>query len=180
MRTSKKYSKLVKWLNDKPRDSDDVFTDPGYGYHYKAWFGIQDTDKIFYKQNDIDHKLNTDHQLTAGLVLVDENENENENKKIMNELTQFVDLITDDTNHQSITDHQLITDQVFIPPGSNHSNCNYLYKRMVANAYDLEPYEIPYVSADPSVPYTGYHKHATFKINKEDFYNFVRENSAHS
>lgn len=149
MQVSKRNSKFVKWLNGQVRDSNNIYTDPGYGHHYKSMYGLccdENDEKSFYKSGDIDHQ----HVIGS-------------DKLIDDDISEYIDRINDDVN-------------LLIPPGSNQSNANYMYKLLKSSAYKVE-YEIPYVSANPTVPYTGYHKCTGLKINKKDFYNFVHSSS---
>ncbi len=157
MRQSRKHTPLVliKWLNKKTRDSEDIYSDPGYGKHYKSLFGIEDNHQLFYNNDDIDCRFASIHE---SIVLFDPVHG-------LNEVSEYADQING-TQYGGDIKH------ILIPPGSNHSNANYVYKLLKTNIQNNE-YVIPYVSAKSGTPYTGYHKCAGLKLNKEDFYNFV-------
>ena len=164
---------LVKWLKSPTRDSNDIYADPGYGHHYKSWFGIEDCDKKFYKNNDIDCQLGIIHK---SISTYEPNDLHN-----LNEVSQFVDKfdITDNDDLCSRDQMDKLTNHILIPPGSNHSNANYLYKRIMTSVQESEPeYEIPYVSANQFASYTGYHKSTGYNVDKQSFYKFMYDNSA--
>ena len=165
-------TRLIKWLKSPTGDSDDIYVDPGYGYHYKSWFGIEDCDKKFYKNNDIDCQLGIIHE---SISTHEPNDLHN-----LNAMSQFVDKF-DTTDNDGLCSRNSVNElmnHILIPPGSNHSNANYLYKRIIASVQESElEYEIPYVSANQFTPYTGYHKSTGYNVDKQSFYKFIYNNS---
>lgn len=164
-KTQNHHRDLIKWLKKSIRGyyKDGVYSDPGYGNQYKSMFGIEDVDQLFYNKNDIDDQLASIHQ---SITMTDPDDEYG-----LNVMSEFVD---------QYSDKRCTLNYILIPPGSNHSNANYMYKQLKTHIHNNEcEYEIPYINADPRTPYTGNHKCTKLKLNKEDFYNFTRLNSAH-
>ena len=181
---------LVKWLKHRCAYSDDVFEDPGYSNLYKSEFNIHDKFKKFYVPGDIDHELN--------MNCID---NGNEHDTYLEQFIDYVPIdVSDDVikaatlnkdHYESIDIVNALSHQrLLILPGSNHSNANYLFKRLTrylekttttTTTFSFTPnmsqYNIPFVSADHTVSYEGSHKTAKMEINKEQFYEFLRSNS---
>jgi hypothetical protein len=175
--------KLINWLRKKSKYADDLFKDPGYSAEYKSRFNIMDKNMVIYKPNDIDDELNIGY--TDDIYGLDEKTDE--------EITveQYVDYIPKEITQETIDNlmpcnheqqqeivEKLSRHNIVILPGSNHSNANFLFKNILnhVNKY-IEPYHVPFLSPDPKQPYDGRHKTINFNLDKEEFYNFIYENS---
>jgi len=152
------HNELVKWLRLPCQFSDDINEDQDYSEYYKGLFNITNTNNFFYDSNDIDFELN--------LELAEDNER-------FEDFTDHIPIIDGVGIDMNIN----IEQKIVILPGSNHSNCNYLYKMLKIEASHKDEYLIPYLPNDPKIPYTGELKNASMMINKEDVYNFVKNNS---
>jgi hypothetical protein len=117
-----KNQKLEKWMKSRCEYSDCIFTDPGYDNEYKSFF-IKSThsDQNKYYANKLQNnelERDIDIKVSSGYIMADETDE-----------TKYIDLIG--TNKK---------EKIYLPPGSNQSNCNYLYKK-IANI--LEENESP-------------------------------------
>jgi hypothetical protein len=64
---------------------------------------------------------------------------------------------------------------IYIPPGSNQSNANFLFKSIVdAICNDLTPYNVPVWLKDSITPV---YKKLSMRIDKNEFYRFVHQHS---
>jgi hypothetical protein len=177
---------LCRWLKQKCYCADNIFMDPGYSSFYKNEFNITDGDEfrpIYETRGDIDVELNKGY---VDYLYGDEKNEEDE------ELEQFIDYVpihvsqdvlrvaTGNTRYEEkeYIIEMMSRKNLLILPGSNHSNANFLYKRLIRCLEDTEvTFSIPFVSGDRSVPYTDVHKDVDMDINKEQFYDFLRRNS---
>lgn len=194
----KKRDSLFKWLKSRCDYSDDVFKDPGYSNFYKSHFNIIDNQNTLYADGDIDHELNIGY-----FDYIDPNKEKHpqdaeieqfiDHVPIVGEVTlavgedNFIDSIeeTDQTSETDSIDSieseikdKLTRHNIVILPGSNHSNANYLYKRLTIFADELGSYRVPFVQNDPKKPFTNRSKNLYIEIDKEGFYQFIRDLSA--
>jgi hypothetical protein len=185
MKCKNKKEILRRWLKQKCSYSDDCFKDPGYSTYYKNEFGIMDGDgfKPFYVSGDIDLELN------IGYTDYEYGDEIHEDDMVLEE---FIDYIHVTVEHEDLETalkdksfdercyiiQKMTRKNILILPGSNHSNANYLFKRVViySTANNIS-YSIPFVLSDPAMSYKGIHKNAKMEINKEHFYEFLRQNS---
>lgn len=171
-------TELIAWLKRKSEYSNNVFEDPGYSNFYKRYYGIIDRDGSIYRPGDIDHELNI-HYVKS----VDEDEKTDEDRI----LDQYIDFIPKQLPRKTVEticdiypQHEaetILFDNMVVLPGSNHSNANYLFKRVSSQAKTFKPYHVPVVDADPSHEYRGDFKEIPLVINKEEFYQFIKNNS---
>jgi len=159
-----KHNELVRWLRLPCQFSDDINEDQDYSDYYKGLFNITDTKNFFYDNNNINVDIDIDFELNLELAEEDER---------FEDFTDHIPVIDGVGIDMNID----IEQKILILPGSNHSNCNYLYKMLKIEASHKDEYSIPYLSNDPKIPYTGELKNASMMINKEDVYNFVKNNS---
>lgn len=171
---------LIKWLKQRPQYSVNLYKDPGYSVFYKNEFNYQDVlgPNRLYVPGDIDHELN------VGYVNYHHGDEKHEDDKT---IEQFIDYVpvpihqgTVDTESTKRIDNikEISIQNIVILPGSNHSNANFLFKRLkFFIAQKNTEYKIPFVSADPSVSYKGEQKIGHAQINKEQFYGFLCKNS---
>lgn len=187
----KKHNELVRWLKDSCNETGDIFVDPGYSDIYKSMYNIMDDTYLIYENNDIDHEINIGY----------EDYTDDNTKYLCNvQLEQYIDYVPKHINETTL--NTLIFNKSFIeaeniklkerrhniviPPGSNQSNANYLYKRIIYNFKHSQnvkyngyryTYSIPQVNLNPRVPYGGTYKNVGILLNKEQFYFFLKQNS---
>jgi hypothetical protein len=176
-----KHTELIRWLQSNCDYSDGSFKDPGYTKSYRSWFNITDHHNVFYDDGDIDHKINIGY-----VDYMFEQDKDPEDIVI----EQYMDFIPRKVDPETIrtaimncspdeADHIRTTmtrTNMVILPGSNHSNANYLFKALTSEMFDKE-YEIPYVPANPKEPFKGVTKKSYPVINKEEFYQFLKDHS---
>jgi hypothetical protein len=176
------HNKLVTWLKKNSNHPKGIYADPGYTGYYKSFFQMADNSRKFYKSGDIDEELNVGYteQVFSTSCLPEEDL----------ELEQFIDYVPVSTRYdiELATMGRYSPDEkrdivkklrrkcIVILPGTNHSNANFLYK-VLNNESQSFKYSVPYVLEDPKKPYYGFHKDAIMQIDKEKFYNFMRDNS---
>jgi hypothetical protein len=187
-KVSEKHDALVAWLKEKCEKSDDVFQDPGYTAFYKSHFNIMDVNNIFYSNDD-----DIDHELNVGYT---DYTDDKEPKDPQDEcIEQFIDYINDydDYNNDDLLDTEKtnvnpmdstvepeqLKHNIVILPGSKHSNVNYLYKRLIMFADNLEPYNVPFIQGDSKNSFTPKSKDVYIEIDKEKFYQFIKNLSLH-
>jgi hypothetical protein len=184
---TKKRNLLIKWLQKPCIYSNNVFKDPGYSDYYKGYFNLTNGAGInpFYKVGDIDHILNVGY--------VDYTYNDSTNKLEDDvELEQFIDYLPihvpidvkesirknykcDEAKYKIET---LSRENMLILPGSNHCNSNYLYKKLRQFIENNNfTYDIPLVNANPVLEYKCESKMEPLYLDKEDFYEFLHNNS---
>lgn len=172
--------KLENWLKQKNKYATSIYKDPGYSSFYKSYYGAY-VDESFYPDDDIDVKISPEYF-------------ESIYKDDRDELEQFIDYIPQ-TISQDIIDNttnkiygeekQNIIDKLerkclLIPPGSNHSNTNFMYKLMLDNMLNIDSFKIPYISNNIREQYIGTLKNSYMDIDKMELYNFVYKNSTNS
>jgi len=169
--------KIENWLKNKNRYAVSIYKDPGYSHFYKSYFGKY-VDKSFYPDGDIDVKISPDYYES---VYTDDND----------ELEQFIDYIPQNIPHDILetatfkiynNEKQNIIDKLerkclLIPPGSNQSNTNFIYKLMLDNMLDIDSFSIPFVSNNINEQYKGTLKNSYMDIDKKQIYDFVYKNS---
>ena len=164
-----KRSQMLRWLNKTCNYSDDIYRDPGYSDSYKRYFNIKDDDHNIYNDNDIDDENNVDYY-----------------DETLDEFTDCVPInipqeeINMKTSGCSDEEKELIIDiltrkNIVIPPGSNQSNANFLYK-FLKNHIQNYSYHIPHI-LNPNEPYVGEYEYLSMDIDKESLYMFMFENS---
>lgn len=162
---------LIEWLKNKCAYSRNVYEDPGYTSYYKREFNIVNGVGCseIYQPGDIDSELNIEY---------DEH---------LHKIDDYIDyILANKTNLFRERYYGAEYDKAYkklqcmekknmvILPGSNHSNANYLYKKLIRLIDDNDiTYTIPYVSSNPAVSFKNDHKQAKMKINKENFYYFL-------
>lgn len=172
---------LRRWLGQRCSYSEDLFKDPGYSNYYKNEFNIMDGfgTRPFYQIGDIDDELNmgyVDYSVGA----------EKDEDDIV--LEQFIDYIpahipvnmprTARSYEETCEKLWANKKNILILPGSNHSNANFLFKRINRHIRQYGTlYSIPYVSASHTTPYKKEHKTAKMEVNKEQLYEFLRKHS---
>jgi len=77
---------------------------------------------------------------------------------------KYVDYLNNDTQHMVIL------------PGTNHSNANFIFK-LIRKNIDKLSYIIPHVSKNVEQPFEKIYKKIKHRVDKEDLYEFIRENS---
>lgn len=193
-----KHDALITWLGTKCERSIDALQDPGYSGSYKSHFNIRDEDLSFYKQGDLDDLLNIgyvgysdnstkmNYELQSSFnQLPKDIQNNHQHKHRHDEMLEhFMDYVpiypeTDETDktENMVKDEEEEIHHIIIPPGSNQSNANYLYKRLVLLANENEPYSVPFVSKDLNKPFKGIYKGVNIEIDKDEFYQFLKDNS---
>ena len=160
----KKKLLLINWLKKRCSYSEDIFKDPGYSDYYKNEFNIIDgiDNTYFYNSNDIDHEINIGY---------DDDDNDNDDFYNFGEFIDYVDPI-------KISEDDIRYTNIVILPGTNQSNANFLYKiikKYIDNA--KLRYNIPIISNDLTEKYESEYKSASIQINKESFYNYLRQYS---
>lgn len=186
LRCTDKKKLLRRWLNQRCSYSDNLFADPGYSDYYKREFNIMDGlgSKPFYAaQGDIDIEMN------MGYIDYAHGAEKDPDDLVIEQFIDYIpvnvphDVIRTATMNTFYEEKQDITDKmtrknILILPGSNHSNANFLFKRLSRRLADGNvSYAIPFVSGDPTSVYKGTHKDAKMDINKEQLYEFLHQNS---
>lgn len=168
---------LELWLKQKNKHVFSIYEDPEYSNYYKSYFGSY-VDETFYSKNDIDIKITPQYF-------------ENIYDNNYDEIEQFIDYIPRNVpqyvidtathgiygNEKKNIIEKLERKCLLIPPGTNHSNVNFLYKLMMDNIIDIKAFNIPYVSNNINEQYKGIIKEEYMNINKLDLYNFAYKNS---
>jgi hypothetical protein len=171
------HKKLEKWLKQSNKCSSNIYEDPGYSGFYKSYYGNY-VYKSFYPEDDIDIKISP--------VYIEDIYTEN-----TDELQQFIDYIPQDIPSDIInnitigtygTEKQNIIDKLerkclLIPPGSNQSNVNFIYKLLLDNMINVDNFSIPFISHNINEQYKGTLKNSYMNIDKMELYNFVYNNS---
>jgi len=169
---------LEKWLKARCQWSDNVFDDPGYSQFYKSYFGWF-CNKGTYTDGDIDHELNIGHYE----AVYDDDFSYDEIDK---NITPYIDFIPSDMTsfgiENAVATYPYVDQDrareiysrtcMVILPGSNHSNANYLYKRICESLTDLKGFSIPYVG-NIDTKFKPSYKQFKFELSKESVYNFV-------
>lgn len=170
---------LVKWLKKRCDYSDDVIKDPGYSNFYKSEFCIRDgvNFRKFYELNDIDYDLNNLNNLSVMCVNHDPILDQYVDRIPIEISKDLIDAAVVNASYHERAD--IIDDMthlnMLILPGSNHSNANYLFKRLMRYSEEnIRSYNIPYVSVNHKMSYKGDNRNAKLNINKEQFYEFLR------
>jgi len=164
-----KRSRMIRWLNGTCNYSNDIYKDPGYSDSYKSYFNIRDDNHIIYNDNDIDDKINMDYDDDS-----------------IDEFTDYVPIdipqeeINMKTKDYSEKEKEQIIDiltrkNIVIPPGSNQSNANFLYK-FLKNFVHNYSYHIPRIP-NHNKQYVGEYEYLNMDIDKESLYMFMFENS---
>lgn len=161
-------SKLVEWLK-KPCDySNGIFEDPGYSEYYQSHFNISNEDGVFYDSksdpSDIDVHMNM-----GNLKHHYENEDNDMENTMFSMFEMYKDIIESKNKEVNI--------DIVIPPGSNQSNSNYIFKLIKTELMKLDSINIPMVSKDPRTKYSGETRQIIHDVSKEDVYNFVMNHS---
>jgi hypothetical protein len=186
---------LIKWLQNKCELSDNVFEDPGYTEKYKYHFNITDKNHFFYDDDDIDHELNIGYSDYVN----DEDDSKHPDDVAIEPFIDYVPRYVSDENSEIESNDNnasedntyniyssairnknkegMVKHNIVILPGTNHSNANYLYKRLKILASKFEQYSIPYVNEDPKKPFTDKCKKISIEFEKESFYHFLKERS---
>ena len=169
--------KLENWLKHKNRYALSIYDDIGYSNFYKTYFCnyVEDT---FYPENDIDVRV--------GLEYI-ESINPAEKDVLANYVdyipqhasTEYINTMTFNTHNDEKKHIIDILERkcLLIPPGSNHSNTNFIYKLMLDIMFDIDGFSIPFVSNNINVQYTGTLKSSYMDIDKMELYNFIYNNS---
>lgn len=167
---------LEKWLQARCSYAKDIFDDPGYSNFYQSYFTHLFDDGT-YTRGDIDCAINLgfyEYVYDPGLSQEDE------------DLLSYVDYIPSNRSTDEIermveaypeSDQDraysiLSRECILIPPGTNQSNANYLYKNIAKCITDGENFRIPYVGSRTNVFNSNY-KRAKFDLSKLDIYNFI-------
>ena len=162
----KANAKLEKWLKQISDYSCSPFDGLNYSDYYKSYFGNVSNDGIIYDtstgSNDIDVKLNIGYcRYPPGIE-------KNPEDKIVE---QFIDTVVDDNG---------VVMDIVIPPGTNQSNANFLFKLFSDMIGDMTPTNVPIVSSDHTARYTGGVKQLRFTLPKNDLYQFLMDRSNQS
>jgi hypothetical protein len=169
---------LEKWLSTNCNYSTDIFADPGYSDQYKSYFSYLFDDNTYIK-GDIDFKLNPGFN-----ELEFETEFETEYKMENDELRPYVDYVPSDYSRDEINkivniynydekrqmSETLSKIAILIPPGSNQSNANYLFKNINEYIKEIEGFRIPHIRSHAKIVKI---KKIKFNLTKVDIYNFV-------
>jgi hypothetical protein len=166
---------LKEWLEEKCAYSSSVYVDPGYTSSYKKEFNIVNGIgcKNIYEPNDIDSELNIEYNEAEynldeyiDYILIKGMTETYRQKYFGSEYDELYKII-----------QRLPKKNMVILPGSNHSNANYLYKRLIKSIDDNNiTYMLPYVSADPKASFKNIHKPAKMIVDKEKFYYYLYKN----
>lgn len=175
---------IKKWLRAPNKNciADDIMTDRGYSGYYKSMTSIYDDNCLFYEGlNDIDNRLKYPYYKSIY------------RGERIDRIEDFVDMIPSNVSTQHIAEmtshlsgadkqyaaHRLKYDPVFIPPGTNHSNANVLYKIIQNEFLNDDPFIIPILPNDRSIEYDGEYAEVVPSIDKKLIYRFCYENSIH-
>lgn len=187
--------KMIKWLGKKTKYTETIFDDPGYTDCYKRMFNVYDHDRKIYRMLDESNKDNSNKDIDIEINIGYIDDVYNQCKKTTNEkiLEQYIDYIPInipdtflstslidivDVNDRKNIKMMLCRENIVIPPGSNQSNCNWLFKKISEHIESNNiQYKIPFVLNDHKMSYTGAHKIISSEIDKEKFYNFMFKNS---
>jgi hypothetical protein len=145
---------LKKWLCSRCKYSEGVFKDPGYSSFYTSFFSHFFDDDT-YIDKDIDHEIN------IGYCAPDDYDDEYCDEDV--NVRPYVDFVSTDGNIQK---------GILIPPGSNHSNANYIYKRLMIGVRHIDEFRIPRVGNKTS-EFRSLYKNEKIVFDKEDVYKFV-------
>lgn len=118
-----------------------------YSNYYKNWFGIDFTEEDFVYKHD-------DIDYIAGQITKNDNR-------------EFTDLVNID--NQTLCLH--------IPPKTNQSNANCLYKIILNESLKISEYDIPLVQKNPKLQYKGNRQQIYFELDKTEFYEYLRKRS---
>jgi len=175
---------IKRWLRSPNKDciGSDIFEDPGYSGYYKSMTSIYDDMGIFYEgADDIDNRLKYPYH--KSIYKCDE----------IDKLEEFVDNIPSKASDQYIaeitknligddkkyTTNRLKYDPILIPPGTNHSNANVLYKIIQTEFNAIKPFIVPILPDNPNVEYDGDYAEFVPSLDKKIIYRFCYENSIH-
>ena len=169
-------AKLEIWLKQLTDHSMSPLEDPRYSRYYKSYFGNVSQNGYIYdtsnNTSDIDIKLNLGYyRYSYQLELEMDNKQTNINIDKHPEdvvVEQFIDTVVDKNG---------FTHDIVIPPGTNQSNANFLFKIFRDIMAEAEPSHIPIVSSDKTVRYTGGVKHSSINLPKIELYQFLMDRS---
>jgi hypothetical protein len=174
---------LLSWLKSKCQYSEGIFDDPGYSERYKGYFSHYFYDDT-YVTGDIDYELNIGHYEYVY-------EDEDDLSSIDEQIIPYVDFVPSGLTHDEITrladsyplEYRDRAEEIssrtgiVILPGSNHSNANYIYKRIREHIDDIPAFSVPFVN-DYHKAFRPSYKKATLTLSKTNVYNFVYSVSA--
>lgn len=176
---------IKNWLKspNKYCNNCDIFEDPGYSGYYKSMTSIYDSDGLFYDgSGDIDNRLK--YPYLKSIYKCDGQD----------KIEEFVDWIPSKLSAQQIdlatknlagddkqyTTNRLRYDPVLIPPGTNHSNANVLYKIIQNEFNHIKPFIVPIIKDNDNSEYDGDYSEFVPSIDKKIIYRFCYENSNHT
>ena len=164
---------VMKWLNAPFNGSNDLFEDPGYSQMYRSGFGNTyqygaeyvsgDIDEILnlgcfespyeeYDEYDADHFVDYIHQPIPQNVLT---------KRVSHY----------EPEHRDRAAQIMQRKAILIPPGSNQSNANYIFKTLTYEVEHINSFRVPYATREKR--YTGARKLFKLKLDKYDVYRFL-------
>jgi len=175
---------IKAWLRAPNKNciAGDIYNDWGYSGYYKSMTSIYDDNCLFYEgSDDIDNRLKYPYHKSINVC------------DHIDRIEDFVDHIPSNISAQQIDErtchltgtdkkyavHRLKYDPVFIPPGTNHSNANVLYKIIQKEFLNVDPFIIPKLPNDRSTEYDGDYVGVVPSIDKKLVYRFCYENSIH-
>jgi hypothetical protein len=154
---------LERWLKKLSKRSVSAFADPGYSNYYLSYFGN------YYKNGEIynvsSNSDDLDTNLNIGYFLYQPG-TEKEAEDLV--IEKFIDTVVQPD--ESVLD-------IVIPPGTNQSNSNFLFKLFDEALSELETTNIPVVSNKSSFRYTGASKRLKAKLSKRCLYRFLMSRS---
>jgi hypothetical protein len=178
--SAKNRETLKSWLTSRCQYSDNVFYDPGYSSYYMSYFShFFDDDDSTYTDDDIDQILNIGYFETVYDDCLPENEEDEQIRPYID----FVPSKIPRNKIDSIVATYAKEDQrrarevcsrtgIVILPGSNQSNANFIYKRIMDVINNVRKFSVPYVG-DRHKRFRPSYKRVGIELTKENIYNFV-------
>lgn len=148
---------LIDWLKKPCNHMYNQYEDPGYSQYYRGYFNRQ-----YNKINDVQ----ADILVSPPFIDIDD--------------MPHYESTYDDTLHQyadHVLDNSCSKYSYVVLPGSNHSNANFFYKLISDVLDNVEPFDVPYVSSEPSKGFCDEYKKIDPAIDKRKTYEFVKKYS---
>lgn len=175
---------IKKWLRAPNKNciAGDIYNDRGYSGYYKSMTSIYDDNCLFYEgADDIDNRLKYPYHKSIyrcdGIDQMEDFVDHIPSKASAQQIDEMTSHLTGIDKQYAVD--RLKYDPVFIPPGTNHSNANVLYKIIQNEFLNANPFIIPKLPNDRSTEYDGDYVEVVPSIDKKLIYRFCYENSIH-
>lgn len=176
---------IIRWLRSANKDckDHDIYKDPGYSEYYKDYTSIYDDDLMYRGKHDID--LRIWHRRIPYYENIYEKEDDMMEDFVdhvkSNMTDEEIGYFTEGRGHdeKEYMEDKLRYMPILIPPGTNHSNANVLYKLLQSEILEYTRDEPFSIASFEDMNYDGSITELEPYIDKKIIYRFCYENSDH-